>query len=508
MSDRRRDRPKRRIEVRILSAVGRVGKWVLSTRVGKIVAALFVLNLVLGVYIGRWADIVTIAVAVLLVSVVLMSWLPVNVSMPMLWGGATSGRESFDVGLTDKIRTAVARPDPDAVAVNRVMKKHSEAPSYPILDRSVSLFGIGQTGTGKSTFVMAEMQAWDFDAQIIAHGISNPGEPNEFAAFLEAHDVEVVEVSSRDSDLRWDPFLDIDGSVRAIENIADGIFSSRVIKETGWSEPARSLLLAALIVTNDQHGEFAALPDVLAEGPEYIITELDGIPDATLVQASLRDLDVQARETVYSTLLNHLRPLLLSDIFDQELTRFSLQDYYQSSGGHAIVLDNVREDRYARGFWRFFLTRAIETAFATEGQQRFVLDEVDKLPAISNLDELVSAGRSANVQGLILAQDVHQLRNRYGTLHGSIWANCPNRVCFSTGDSETAELALSSLGETELHRRRKSTDWQELVGQRTRTAIEDGTPLTTSELVNLDTGEALIQSPEGWWLVDLSKPTL
>lgn len=508
MSDRRRDRRRRRGTSRLLSVLGRLLKWILSTRVGKVLAVLVVLNIVLAQYIGQWADGATLIIGLLIVGAVVVSWLPVNISLPMLWGGPTSGREPFDVGLADRLRQTVSSTQSNAVSVDQVMKKQPDAPAQPILDRSVSLFGIGQTGTGKSTFIQSEMETWDLDTRIIAHGMSNPGERNEFTAFLEDRDVDVVEVSSRDSDLRWDPFLDIDGSVRAMENIADGIFSSRVIKETGWSEPARSLLLAALIVTYEQHEEFAALSDVLTEGPEYIIEGLNEVPDAALVQATLRDLDEQTRGTVYSTLLNHLRPLLLSDVFNQELTRFSLKDYLQSSGGHAIVLDNVREDRYARGFWQFFLTRAIEIAFATEGQQYFVLDEVDKLPAISNLDELVSAGRSANVLGAVLAQDVHQLRERYGTLHGSIWANCPNRVCFSAGGSETAELALSSLGERELRQREKTTHWREVAGQRTRTSIEDDTPLTTGELVNLDPGEALVQSPEGWWLVDLSQPSV
>jgi len=87
-----------------------------------------------------------------------------------------------------------------------------------------------------------------------------------------------------------------------------------------------------------------------------------------------------------------------------------------------------------------------------------------------------------------MAQDVHQLENHYQNMAKSIWSNSPNRICFSTGDSETAAFALSSLGETEVEKRSKSTDWQEIAGERTSTSATDDLPLTTGELVDLNQG--------------------
>jgi len=463
--------------------------------------------------IGRWADLVTLvlggAVVVGVVGSFVVRWAPMNVSLPLLGSGVTSGREPFEAGFGDDLRWLLTPSSKkgEYLDVDYVLKKHPDAPPRPILDDEVSEEILGQTGQGKSTFVKKQLEDWE-GYSIIAHALSEPGERNELAEFFDALGIEVFTISSQNSDVRWDPFLDSDGSLRSMENITAGVFESRDVVETGWSESARSLLMATLFVTYDRHGDFAHLDDVLAEGPESIIEDLDEIPNTALVQSSLQHLDDNALGTVYGSLLNRLRPLLAMEIFDEDLPRISLTDFFESSGNQVLVLDNITDDTMARGFWRFFIENAISQSFSADAEQRFVLDEVDKLPAISNLDDLASAGRTAGVRGIIMAQDVHQLENRYGDMANSIYSNCPNRICFSTGDAETAEFALSSLGETEVEKRSKSTDWQEIAGERSSTHIVDALPLTTGELVDLDPGEALIQSPEGWWLCKLSEPTL
>jgi hypothetical protein len=510
MSDRRgqrggRDPPRTDpigFEKTLLGWVWQSLKWFFSTRVGKFVAVLLVLNLLLWQVIGRWADLLTLVLGVVVVGTVVATtairWLPMNVSLPMLGGGVSSGRESFQPGLVDDLRwwLTSSSTKAESLDVDYVLKKHPDAPPRPVLDDEVSEQILGQTNTGKSTFAKKQLEGWE-DSSIIAHALSEPGERNELAEFFRALGSEVFTISSQDSDVRWDPFLDSDGSLRSMENITAGVFESRDVVETGWSESARSLLLATLFVTYERHGDFASLDEVLAEGPESIIEALDETSNTRLVQSSLAHLDTDARGTVYSTLLNRLRPLLATEIFDEDLPRISFTDFFESSGNQVLVLDNIREDTVARGFWRFFIESAIDRAFSAEAEQRFILDEVDKLPAIANLDDLASAGRSPGALGILMAQDVHQLENHYGNMAKSIWSNSPNRICFSTGDSETAASALSSLGETELEKRSKSTDCREIAGERTSTSVADDLPLTTGELVDLDPGEALIQSPEG-----------
>ena len=112
--------------------------------------------------------------------------------------------------------------------------------------------------------------------------------------------------------------------------------------------------------------------------------------------SSLANLDSSDLQTIHGTVMNQLRPLLLSDVFDKELPRIGLTDYYQDPEG-VLLLDNVQKDRYARRFWRFLIQTAADYSFESAGTEYFLLDDLDKLPRIGNLGELASRGRNASI---------------------------------------------------------------------------------------------------------------
>lgn len=481
-------------------------KWIFSTRVGKLLLGLAAIELVLSVTLGQQAARIFDVVALIGIPTIAVGYVGWRGYRWATSAGASSGREQFDTSWRTSVRGWIEDTD---LPTDRVMKRDPDGPATPSLDDDTSTIALGQTGTGKSTFVKSRVQSWDFDGAVIAHALSEPGGRNEFADFFEDRGQDVVMLSSRTSDVRWDPFLDLDESLRDMETLATGIFETREVVETGWSEPARAMLVSALAVTSARHGDFAKLSDVLERGPEFIADEIEKVPDSGLVAAPITSLDESERRTVYTTLLNQIRPLLRSDIFDSTKYRMSLREYLNDPGREVLVLDNIREDRYARGFWRFFLQSAIDMGFSVDGDQQFLLDEFDKLPEIDNLDELASAGRSAGLLGMLVAQDVHQIEDHYGSMARSIWNNCPNRVMFRAGDVDTANLALSSIGEVEMRTQTVSDDTE--MGhedERTSTAVEDRAPLLTGDLTNLDVGEALVQSPDGWWLCKLTEPDL
>ncbi|MFB6187616.1 MAG: type IV secretion system DNA-binding domain-containing protein [Halobacteriaceae archaeon] len=306
-----------------------------------------------------------------------------------------------------------------------------------------------------------------------------------------------MKLSSQNANARWDPFMDFDQSMESMETIAGGIFDNRKTKSTGWTEPARSMLICALAVTSARYDDFAKLPDVIAQGPEFIIDEMAKIPETELYRRTIESMDPEARTTTYHVLINQLRPLLQTAISNESLPRVSLQSYFANPEDSVIVLDNNRRNNYTDVFWRFFCSTAIDLSLTTTGEQQFLLDELDKLPEIENLDELVSAGRAAGAYGILVAQDVHQLRSIYGDQATTLWSNTPNSICFQVGDTETAAFALSSIGTQELPTRTVRMDGSD--GHVTQ-QIQDKQPLLTGDLMNLDVGEALIQSNEGWWL--------
>lgn len=414
---------------------------------------------------------------------------------------AKTGREEYDSKAADSVRRLVTRSADGSVPVDDVYRRDPAGPAAPVLDRAVSMYVAGRTGVGKSSFVKEQIRQWDLDEPIIAHALSEPGAYNELSEFFDGLGAEVVEISSRNSDVRWDPLADAEQSITEMENIASAVFSSRNVKITGWSEAVRSMLIAAVTITSARHDDFAKLPEVIEEGPEYICESIEQVPNAGLIAASMTDSDDDL-ETVYKNLLNRVRPILHSDICDDNLPKISLEEYFADPDGRTIVLDNVEEDEYATGFWRFFVQSAINIARRTEGRQQIVLDEVPALPRIENIEGMTSRGRSADVRGIVVAQDAHQMDTIYGDLARSIWANCPNSVMFAPGDAETAEMALSAIGEVDLNKRSVAS------GETTTTtsSIEPGKPLLSGDLMNLDVGEALISSPKGWWLAKITEP--
>lgn len=425
----------------------------------------------------------------------------------------TSGREGYETSwLSSKISSISSRrsSDPDVVPVDRVDKRDPGAPRTPKIDTDTSVITLGQTGRGKSSFVKSVVDDWDYAGYgVIAHALSE-GRGNEFEEFFrDRSEAPIHRLSSRHSTHRWNPFDDFDRSMQSMKAISDGIWTSRNSVETGWSDSARAMLTAALAVTSARHGDFAYLPRVLEDDPQQIVEDCAQLPQGTIVTSSLSSMSESDLGTAYSNLMSEIQPLLLSEIFDEDLPTISLTEYYDEPLGY-IILDNIREDSYARPFWRFLLQTAINKSMSHGQRQYFVLDEFDKLPPISNLDELVSAGRSAWSTAVLAAQDVHQLEATYPDLGRSIYSNCPNRAIFACGDEDTAELALSALGRDEVTQTSISQTAGENINPKQGMSRQrtEKYPLTNAELMNLGVGEALIHSPQGWWVGKITEPDL
>jgi len=427
----------------------------------------------------------------------------------------TSGREGYETSwISSKIASiSSSRSDEaDVVPVDRIKKRDYDAPRVPRIDTDTSVIALGQTGRGKSSFVKSVVSDWDHTGMgMIAHALSE-GSGNEFEQFFAERmhpDDTIYRLSSQYSTHRWNPFDDFNRSMQSMKAISDGIWTSRNSVETGWSDSARAMLTAALAVTSARHGDFAYLPKVLEDDPVDIVEDCAQLPQGTIVTSSLSSMSESDLGTAYSNLMSEIQPLLLSEIFDEDLPTISLTEYFDEPLGY-IILDNIREDTYARPFWRFLIQTAISKSMSHDHRQYFVIDEFDKLPPISNLDELVSAGRSAHSTAVLAAQDVHQLEATYPDLGRSIYSNCPNRAIFACGDEDTAELALSALGRDEVTQTTvsHSTDRDINKSQGINRQRTEKYPLTHNELMTLNVGEALLHSQQGWWLAKITEPDL
>lgn len=424
--------------------------------------------------------------------------------------GVLTGREEYETGPSTTVRRRFSRSDENTIAVDTVYKKGLDSPASPELDRDVSMGVAGQTGTGKSSFVKDDVRRWESDESIFAHGLRESGERNEVRDFLAEQGFDVLSMSSRGSEVRWDPFLDIPKDLTSMQNLAEGLYTAEQLKETGWSKSEKMLLTAMLVYCSVEYDDFGHFQRVLETAPEEVIETVGEMPEAKLAVQSLTRVDNSDLDVIYSNVNAVMSSLATSDICDPSLPAVEIGEFCEQPNGRAVVLDNITSDSYADGFWRLLTSSAIDIAYEMQGRQQFWLDEVDKLPRIGNLGKLASAGRKSGTRGIIMVQDVHQLIKTYEREPAkSIWSNCPNRVMFSAGDAETAEFFLSGLGDRELHQRDLSTKPDGEGGTITTTSerIIDGKPLLTGELMNKPPGEALIQSPSGWWRAKISEPS-
>jgi len=379
------------------------------------------------------------------------------------------------------------------------------------------MIALGQSGRGKSTFAKSVIERWDHENRgMIFHALSEGGEENEFYEFAEAiapRSAGITRLSTSDADVRWDVFGDFGESMQDMAAIAEGLWAAYESEGTGYDESAKALLKCAVAVcsAHDEYGDFGQLDDVLTENTaDEIVAMADQLPNSAAITATLKGADL---DPIYQILMGNMQNLLLSDLFDDSLPTWSITDYFENPTGY-VVIDNKRSNEWANPFWRFLLSVAIKKSIERPQKQYFVLDEVDKLPRIDDLDKLASAGRSANAQGVVIAQDISQIREIYGENKlNTIFGNSPNRAIFQPGDPDTAEYVMQSLGKAEMTEQSISSS---VSGNRDginpnvnrQKSRREKYPITENELLSMEKGEALVVSPDGWWLANISEPEL
>jgi hypothetical protein len=433
------------------------------------------------------------------------SWmLSVSVFWYLLEGDKVkSGREIFEPGPMDAVKSALTRSKGTKLEMDNIEIRDPDGRPKPELDSDLHLALAGPTGVGKSATMKVYIAEQDvFDAGAIGHALSSPGhgEDNELVEFARELGYDVQVTSSSDSDVRWDPLLDYDDDFASAQSIASSLVGAGEQMSVGWTEPSRQMLVLVIALTAAEYGDFSRMPSVLSRDTETIIDQASDLPGSEMSVRPIREMAESDRSTAFSTMFRSLSELLECDIFDSSLPRFSMRNYYQNPDG-VIIADNKRREQYARPFWTLFCDSAIHFSFESPKRQYFPFDELDKIPALTTMNDLVSAGRSPEAIGIFAFQDIQQLTRVYGEeMAESFWSNCPNTIMFQAGNERGAQLALSELGKYEVQQRSRTKSRDLGEGPTATAKTADISPTTTGRLTSLDPGEALITSPHGWWL--------
>lgn len=158
---------------------------------------------------------------------------------------------------------------------------------------------------------------------------------------------------------------------------------------------------------------------------------------------------------------------------------------------------------------RLVLDEAIRYSLDAETETNYILDEIDELPPLKRLSTAASAGRDEGVRALVGIQTVGQLRSQYGKYTNGILGNCVQGIYFGPGESETVKYVLDALGEyrEQVTSRTRSNSYSNGYSSSATTQERDRGPITSGELRDMDSGDAVVENRSDWWIGKVAKPS-
>jgi hypothetical protein len=378
-----------------------------------------------------------------------------------------------------------------------------EASLPPKLDQDVSTAFIGETGSGKTSAMrlLAYQLPYDQDTAVVAHDYGE-----EFQQFYEELGFDVLRISVEGSDVIWNLFRDIEHE-REFREIAGAIFQEPS-GNNPFFKPAKQVFEDALRYLYREAKEQDSLRTL---GHDDILTLINQDPYSIYKRLNRYD-DLKAvhldpdrgkgTKNVYQTLHEHVDPVFIGDFARDGY--FSLREYIENPDGQVLVIDSDPTMMETLGpMFRLLCDWAIRYGMGADDQTVFILDEIDRLPPMTQLPDLAARGRSENATTLLGVQTVGQLRTTYDS-HSAILGNCPQGVYFSPGDSESTDYILDEVGEMrEVTQRRQysvSKDSDNARARRSNSFEEnDRTPILSGELKQADPGDCVVKARNAWW---------
>ena len=391
------------------------------------------------------------------------------------------------------------------VPLEEVSNKDDDADIPPTLDQETSTAVLGETGSGKTSMMqlLAYQFPYDRDTAVIAH---DPG--RDFQQFYSDLGFDVKRISATESDVIWNLFQDAD-SEADFREVAGAIFGDpdghnpfhRPAKQT-FQDMLTYLHLEAKRNNRRQDLCHTDIVDLLQQGRAALKQALD---EYDRLDSGHIDLDKgKGAQNVYQTLRENVRPVFVDDFGGYG--QFSLQAYIKNPDGRVLVIDSSPSRMETLGpMYRLLLNWSIRYAMEAPNPTVHVLDEIDALPALTQVSNLTARGRKHKARALIGVQTIGQLDDTYSTIAG-ILGNCPQGVYFGPGDPESTDFVLDEIGERRLLDRtemvamtRQGRDKPARAQSRDTYKQKDKTPLTSGILRDFEPGECVVVSRTTWW---------
>ncbi|MHC3382203.1 type IV secretory system conjugative DNA transfer family protein, partial [Haloarcula sp. H-GB5] len=390
------------------------------------------------------------------------------------------------------------------VPLEEVSHEHEEAEMPFTLDQDVSTAVVGETGSGKTS--MMKLLAYQFpyysNTAVIAH---DTGE--DFQAFYEELGFDVQRIRHEDSDVVWNLFKDAD-SESDFREVAGAIFGEadghdpfhRPAKQT-FAEMLMYLHLSAQ-KNNRRHALcHADIVSLLNEGHIALKKALD---EFDRLDSGHIDPDKgKGAQNVYQTIKENVDPVFTGDFGDYG--EFSLQEYIENPEGRVLIIDSNPTELETLGpMYQLLVDWSIRYAMNASNPTVHILDEIDALPALTQVTNLTARGRKHKARALVGVQTIGQLKDTYSTISGIV-GNCPQGVYFGPGDTESTDFILDELGESRQYDRSEMVSMSHQGrGENPRTQArdtykeKDKTPVTSGLLRDFQPGECVAVSRTTW----------
>ena len=132
---------------------------------------------------------------------------------------------------------------------------------------------------------------------------------------------------------------------------------------------------------------------------------------------------------------------------------FSISKLVREKGGKIVFLEyDVKYSETLSSIYSLFYDLAIKEALSlaeNKGNTYFICDELNLIPYVTRMEELLNLGRGKNCKTLVGLQSVSQLKKNYDEAEAeSMLAGFLTAICFNSVDNATREYVKDRFGET------------------------------------------------------------